>query len=68
MIDPFIIDILKKKEERDKRRKEDGERLPLYINPPEYDGYSEKPDSGNKGKRGYIEIDLNEDCGNIFNV
>ena len=66
MIDPFIIEYIRKRHEESKRKKEGERRIPLYINPPEHDGYSEEPKDENN--RGYIEIDLNEDCRNILEI
>ena len=66
MIDAFIIDYIKRKRKKD----QEDRRIPLYIDPPELDGYRED-DSRDKGKgdgKGYIEIDIYEDSHDEPNV
>lgn len=55
MIDPFIIEYIKKKQ-KEKRRERAG--IPLYIDPPEQDGYGEDSAKKDGDKKGYIEIDI----------
>ena len=55
MIDPFIIEYIKKKE---KERKRERSGIPLYIEPLEQDGYREDGATKDSDKKGYIEIDI----------
>lgn len=57
MIDPYLIDILKKEKERKEKR---GERpqVPLHIYPPDFDGYRDEAKDRRQPKKGYIEIDI----------
>tara|TARA_B100000700_G_scaffold321916_1_gene422270 strand:+ start:865 stop:1080 length:216 start_codon:yes stop_codon:yes gene_type:complete len=59
MIDPYIIDLLKKEEEK---LKEEPLRAPLHIHPPDFDrkrAPNNKPNENNKN--GYIEVDFEID-------
>lgn len=55
MIDPFIIEYIKKKQ---KEKKQERAGVPLYIEPPEKDGYREDGVKKDGDKKGYIEIDI----------
>ena len=64
MIEPHIIDYIKKREE--KKRQKQG-RIPLRIPAPPFDGYKEeRKDPRNTNKKGYVEIDPNKEDGVII--
>ena len=57
MIEPFIIEYIKRKQ----REKEESSKggIPLYIDPPYADGYKDRPNKDEiPGNKGYIEIDI----------
>lgn len=54
MLDSYVIDAIRKEE----RRGREEARIPLYIYPPEFDGYRDSPPNpADTNKRGYIEVD-----------
>ena len=58
MIDPYIIDILKREEEKERRKRGGRQQIPIHIYPPDFDGYKEDVRKRDETKRGYIEIDI----------
>lgn len=57
MIEPFIIEYIKRKEKEKRDSSEGG--IPLYIDPPYADGYRDRPKKEDTpGNKGYIEIDI----------
>ena len=66
-MDPYIIDIIRRKEDDEKRQRE-RPRIPLHIYPPDFDGYKDEASKKDKTNRGYIEIDIHGDPEDDSNV